>query len=175
MVKNTYFDPSRFLKNAFPKGFWEKNFATQNKIDLKKYVIRALRKGDLVSEIDIETTAEKVLKYYKKKFETLPPAEFKEIIEEQSLLRDRMENLVVYNEVQKIKEVATGKFYRWIPSDAEHPDPEHQLLYGKVFPVGEGDKDGNMPGERYGCRCGMELLDVEDIDEFKNKNIDKVL
>ena len=45
-----------------------------------------------------------------------------------------------------------------MPSDAKNPDPEHQLLYGKIFRVGEGDKDGNMPGERYGCRCGIEWL-----------------
>lgn len=175
MVKNILFDPSVFLRNAFPKGFWEKNFATQNNIDLKKYVIRTLKKGDLISEVDIETTAEKVLKYYKKKFLELPKAEFEEIIKEQSLLKDRLENLAVYNEVQKIKEVASGKYYRWIPSDAENPDPEHQLLYGKIFLIGEGDKNGNMPGERYGCRCSMELLSVDDIPEFETKKLDKVL
>lgn len=175
MVKNAIFLPDQFLKKAFPKDFWEKRFATESTLNIKKYVIQALKKGDLVSEVDIQTTVNKVLKYYKQKFKQLPAEEFNEMISKQSLLKDRLENLAVYNEVQKIKEVSEGKYYRWLPSDAEHPDPEHQLLYGQIFRIGEGDKDGNMPSERYGCRCGMEILDVEDVEEFQKKNIDKVI
>ena len=61
------------------------------------------------------------------------------------------------------KDAALYEFYRWLPSDAKNPDPEHQLLYGKIFRVGEGDKEGNMPGERYGCRCGIEWLTDEEV------------
>ena len=68
------------------------------------------------------------------------------------------------------KDAALYEFYRWMPSDAKNPDPEHQLLYGKIFRVGEGDKEGNMPGERYGCRCGIEWLDSETaFKEFAGK------
>lgn len=54
----------------------------------------------------------------------------------------------------EIKDRYEGEFYIWLPSDAEEPDPEHQLNYGKKFQVGEGE----MPGDRFGCRCGMEIL-----------------
>ena len=169
MVKkhNAYFLPDKFLKQAFPKGFWEKRLATENNLKIKKYVLQAIKKADIVSEVDLETTIDKVLKLYKKKFKELPKVEFDEIVKSQSLLKDRLQNLVVFNEVQKIKDVAKGKYYRWLPSNAENPDPEHQLLYGKIFAVGEGDKDGNMPGERYGCQCGMELIDVEDVEALQ--------
>ena len=65
--------------------------------------------------------------------------------------------------MQEEKQAHKGEFYRWLPSNAQNPDPEHQLLYGKIFRVGEGDKEGNMPGERYGCRCGIEWLKDEDV------------
>ena len=67
--------------------------------------------------------------------------------------------MITYNEVQALKKEHKGKRYRWLPSGALNPDPEHQLLYGQIFNVGEGDKDGNMPGERYGCQCGIEWID----------------
>jgi len=44
-----------------------------------------------------------------------------------------IENLVVYSEVQRLKEENQGEYYRWLPSGADEPDPEHQLLYGETF------------------------------------------
>jgi hypothetical protein len=85
-----------------------------------------------------------------------------EIYGEPNLLKARMKNLAVYDEVQNLKEKNKGKKYKWLPSSAINADPLHQLLYGKVFDVGEGDNDGNMPGERYGCLCGMEILDDDE-------------
>jgi hypothetical protein len=64
------------------------------------------------------------------------------------------------NEIAKdIKRNYKGEYYIWLPSDAENPDPFHQLNYGKKFKIGRGE----MPGDRYGCRCGMEVLVEETI------------
>lgn len=69
-------------------------------------------------------------------------------------LIQRVQNEVVFQVSQEIKSQYQGERYEWLPSDADEPDPEHQLNYGKIFVVGEGE----MPGERYGCKCGMRIL-----------------
>ena len=66
----------------------------------------------------------------------------------------RVQNAVMFQTTKAVKKSYRGKSYRWLPSDAETPDPLHQLKYGKIFIVGKGE----MPQDRYGCRCGMEIL-----------------
>lgn len=77
-----------------------------------------------------------------------------EILDDPKLLIQRVQNEVVMQVSELIKENYEGEQYEWLPSDAEEPDPEHQLNYGKIFTIG----DGEMPGERYGCKCGMRIL-----------------
>ena len=77
-----------------------------------------------------------------------------EILDDPKLLIQRVQNEVVFQISNEIRSAYEGERYEWLPSDAEEPDPEHQLNYGKVFVVGEGE----MPGERIGCRCGMNIL-----------------
>lgn len=76
------------------------------------------------------------------------------IVKDPKLLIARVQNEVVLQISNSIRENYEGEQYEWLPSDAEEPDPEHQLNYGKIFTVGVGE----MPGERYGCRCGMNIL-----------------
>ncbi len=33
------------------------------------------------------------------------------------------------------------------------PDAEHKKKYGKRYQLGKGEK----PGDRYGCKCGMDI------------------
>lgn len=73
---------------------------------------------------------------------------------DRKLLVNRVQNAAVQEIATEIKDQYDGEEYVWLPSDAEEPDPLHQLNYGKVFVIG----DGEMPGDRYGCRCGMEIL-----------------
>ncbi len=63
-----------------------------------------------------------------------------------------------------------AQYYKWLPSTSKEQNPEHALLYGKVFKIGTGDKDGYMPGERNGCHCGMKILTDEEIAKIKNNN-----
>lgn len=76
------------------------------------------------------------------------------IVDDPKLLIQRVQNEVLFQIKEGIKENYDGEQYEWLPSDAETPDPEHQLNYGKIFTVGVGE----MPGDRYGCRCGMQIL-----------------
>lgn len=157
------FYPDEYLKKVLPKGFWRKNLIT-NSFEVKKQTLRALTTARLVNGREIEGTIYKTLSQYEYKYEALREAgvdkraAFVDAVNDEALLKQRLENTVVYDEIQSLKEEHSGEFYIWLPSNAEKPDPEHQLLYGKIFRVGEGDKDGYMPGERYGCKCGIEFL-----------------
>ncbi len=126
--------------------------------------MQALILANLASKREIDSTVSKVVDGYQRKIDDLrdegmPKAKATIIAKSgEALLRQRIESLVVYNEIQNIKKENEGEKYRWLPSSSENPDPQHQLLYGKIFDVGEGDDEGNMPGERYGCNCGIEIL-----------------
>ncbi len=73
---------------------------------------------------------------------------------DKKLLVNRVQNSMVKQIAVSIKEEYLGEFYIWLPSDAMEPDPEHQLKYGKRFQIGKGE----MPGDRDGCKCGMDIL-----------------
>lgn len=131
-----------------------KNGLLYDNLSIKQRYMRALYKAAGKEGKALQKTIADTVAYYAKR---------EEGIGTQALLSQRIENFLVWNKVQEEKQAHQGEFYRWLPSDAENPDPEHQLLYGKIFRVGEGDKEGNMPGERYGCRCGIEWLRLEDV------------
>jgi len=158
------FYPDKFKKKVLPKGFFSKDLLTKQNLTLKQKATQALILSTNVEAKDLSATVAGVVKVYQNKIddlrdEGLPKARAALLAKgNEALLRQRIENLVVYSEVQKIKEENEGEKYRWLPSGADEPDPQHQLLYGKIFDVGEGDDEGNMPGERYGCDCGMEIL-----------------
>lgn len=160
------FKPSEFLKKALPVGFWRQKLLTNN-FDLKKEQIRAIVTATALTQKELKASALKVIDLYEKKAQDLKregvKAFKKEATNGEKLLKNRIQELVLFNEVQHLKEEHAGQYYRWLPSSSETPDPEHQLLYGKIFKVGEGDKDGNMPAERFGCKCGAEFLTNEEM------------
>jgi len=161
------FYPDKFKKKVLPKGFFSDNLLNKE-FSLKKKAMQALILAN-VNKKDLQNTVLKVAKVYENKIDSLEddglPRTRATLLAKhgEKLLRQRIESLVVYSEIQRIKENNEGKYYRWLPSGAEDPDPEHQLLYGDIFLMGEGDSDGNMPGERYGCQCGMEILSNDEI------------
>ena len=162
------FYPDKFKKKVLPKGFFDQDLLTKQNLTLKKKATQALILATNVAVKDLSATVAKVVSVYEKKIddltdEGLPRARAALFAKgNEALLRQRIENLVVYSEVQRLKEENQGEFYKWLPSGSDEPDPEHQLLYGGTFQVGEGDDEGNMPGERYGCQCGMEILTTKE-------------
>lgn len=166
------FYPDKYIKEALPESFW-KNEILKSGIEPKKTMLRAIVRSTLVSGRQLDATVYKVVREYQARAEELKEAGVRAFVaaavNDEALLKQRIENLVVYDEIQHLKEEHAGEFYRWLPSEAENPDPEHQLLYGKIFRVGEGDKDGYMPGERYGCQCGIEFLGNSDKEKILSR------
>ena len=159
------FDPQTWLKRVFPKGI-EKSGLLNDKLEIKKTYLKALVRATAVSQRKLTQEIYKTVDFYVEKEERLKAQGVKafkqEALNGQALLTERIKNFLVYSEVQAQKTAHKGRMYRWLPSSAKEPDPEHQLLYGKVFREGEGDKEGHMPGERWGCQCGIEWLDDEE-------------
>lgn len=162
MTKSDRFLPDDYLKDVLPAGFWNKKLLDRN-IDPKMIFFRAIVRATVVSGRKLEETYSHAIDFYDSKIDRLKQegvrAYKSQALDKEKLLKQRITNLVLYEEIQHQKKEHKGKRYRWLPSESVEPDPEHQLLYGKVFNVGEGDKDGNMPMERYGCKCGIEWLD----------------
>jgi hypothetical protein len=164
------FYPDKFKKKVLPKSFFDEELLTKKNLTLKQKAMQALILATDLDEKDLSKTILNVTKIYQNRIDDLseegiPKTKASIIAKDgEKLLRQRVESLVVFSQVQKIKGENEGQYYRWLPSGAINPDPQHQLLYGQTFLVGEGDDEGNMPGERYGCQCGMEILTVNEKD-----------
>ena len=160
--------PDRLLREVLGVGWARKNILGRD-YSLKNEVKRAILKADVMTERQLDSMADKVTDFYISKAERLQAegikAYRKEAINNEKLMKERVEMAVTYYEVDKEAKAHEGGFYRWLPSEAKEPEPEHALLYGKIFKVGEGDKDGNMPMQRYGCKCGIEWLSDEEAKE----------
>lgn len=151
------YEPKKILrrfKKAQVKRISGKDFR------LNKAALNVVSKSWDLPKGKLEEVALKVIKGYKKKYienisEGLSKSEaVKESVNGGKLLLQRVQNAAVYEMAREIETKYAGEFYEWLPSDAEEPDPEHQLNYGKVFQIGVGE----MPGDRYGCKCGMNIL-----------------
>lgn len=144
----TRFYPDKYLDEVMPGGI-AKNGLLYGNLSIKQRYAKALYKAAGKEGKALKETIAKTVSFYAQKEGAL---------NDQALLTQRIENFLVWNKVQEEKASHKGQPYRWLPSDAQNPDPDHQLNYGKIFYEGDGHE---MPGERYGCRCGIEWLDVE--------------
>lgn len=164
------FNPVQYLKTLFGEGFFKGRLLNSD-LELKQLALQSILKATNLSKREVEATVYKVVDNYEEKMKKLKKEKVRafkaKALNNEVLLKDRIENLVLWNEVQHLKEEHQGQYYRWLPSSSKIPDPEHQLLYGKIFKVGEGDKEGNMPSERYGCKCGIQFLTAKEAKEMK--------
>jgi hypothetical protein len=155
------FYPDEYLKKVMPKKLL-RNGLLYDDLTIKKTYLKALSRAAAISEKQLNESVYGVIKQYRAKEKLLKAGGVEdyaaEAVNDEVLLTRRVENLLVWSEVQEQKEEHAGEQYRWLPSSAKEADPYHQTLYGKIFEAGTGDKDGNMPGERYGCQCGIEWL-----------------
>lgn len=149
------FDPKKILSEIIPKSKIEKLISPTGAF--KRSALKFLDKLNFINKKDITRTALKAFNSYKKRIKDEPDLEF-QILKDPKLLIQRVQNDVIYQIGQEIKTKYAGEFYEWLPSDAEEPDPEHQLLYGTIRQVGVGEQ----PAERFGCRCGMRILVKEE-------------
>lgn len=127
---------------------------------LNKTVLAKLAAMGIVSKKSLSRVALNTIGQYKKRFSqeladgATRKQALRETLADKQNLVNRVENTIVFEVGKEIKDQYEGEFYVWLPSDAQEPDPEHALNYGKKFQIG----DGEMPGERWGCRCGMQIL-----------------
>jgi hypothetical protein len=117
-------------------------------VSAKKLARDVIENTGALDKKSLDDLALKVIKQYKEKHDL----DAIDVSDKQAI--QRVQNNAVYEISQSIRENYAGEFYEWLPSDADEPDPEHQLNYGKTFQIGVGE----MPGERYGCKCGMNIL-----------------
>ncbi len=145
------YEPSKILSKIAPDKKIEN--LVSSRLTLKKAALSFTEDFDFLDKKSIERVALKTLKGYKQRVEDDPSIK-SDLVDDPAQLVQRVQNEVVFQIGEEIKGQYGGEFYVWLPSDAEEPDPEHQLNYGKTFQIGEGEQ----PGDRIGCRCGMEIL-----------------
>lgn len=163
------FDPTKMLKKIAPKAK-VKRMVSSN-FSVKRTILATIDSEKLgIDKASVGKVARKTLLGYKERvakavvdagFEKAAGTEEKQaILADPKQLVQRVQNEVVFQVHQGIKDKYAGQRARWLPSDAEEPRPEHQANYGKVYIIGEGI-DGVEPGDEFGCRCGVEILTDE--------------
>lgn len=157
-----HYDPNEMLKKIAPEKKIKK--LVSGRLTLKKAALSFVDAVDFIDKKAVSRVALKTIRGYQERvaaaqvaggFEKSAGDKVEgEILDDPKQLIQRVQNEVVFQISSEIRSSYEGEKYEWLPSDAEEPDPEHQLNYGKVFVIGEGE----MPGERIGCRCGMNIL-----------------
>lgn len=148
------YEPSKIVKR-FASDKKVAKLITQ-KASINKIALQFIAGLDFVDTPQLRRLVLKTIKEYKKRFEKkdLTKAEQKKELKDPKQLIHRVQNLVVTEVSKEIRSQYKGRWYEWLPSDASEPDPQHQLKYGKRYRVGVGE----MPGDRFGCRCGMRII-----------------
>jgi hypothetical protein len=159
------YDPKDMLKKIAPESKIKK--LVSKRLTLKKAALNFVDSVDFIDKKSVSKIALKTIDSYQKRianeqiqsgFEAGAGKDLeKEILADPRQLIQRVQNEVVWQVAQGIKEQYSDEDAEWLPSDAEDPDPEHQLNYGKIFRISEGI-NGEIPGDRIGCRCGMRIL-----------------
>lgn len=161
------FQPSKFLTKIAPEKKIKRLLSS--KLSLKKTALSFVDDIDFLNKKRVTEVALKAVKsYQERRANASAEAGSKsagkelqaEILDDPKLLIQRVQNEVVQQMQKGIQEKYRGARARWLPSSADEPDPEHQLNYGKEYEIGEGI-NGEEPGDRFGCQCGVEILTTE--------------
>lgn len=173
MIENLWL-PAAYLKRVLPAGFFKERLLGK-KFSIKRTFLRALVTAAELDEQELKDSYARTIKFYREKEKKLEDEEVKnpekKAVNNEKLLKSRVENLVVYSESQRLRDEHKGEYYIWLPSSSKEPRPQHQLLYGEIRKVG----DGEFPNEDYGCKCGAYFLGANPLenefltDEQKNK------
>lgn len=173
MIENLWL-PAAYLKRVLPAGFFKERLLGK-KFSIKRTFLRALVTAAELDEQELKDSYARTINFYREKEKKLEDEEVKnpekKAVNNEKLLKSRVENLVVYSESQRLKDEHKGEYYIWLPSSSKEPRPQHQLLYGEIRKIG----DGEFPNEDYGCKCGAYFLGANPLendfltDEQKNK------
>lgn len=150
--------PTDLVKKIAPKAKVEK--LVNGNLTPNKAALSMFSDIDFISKKSMTSVVLKTVKQYKARYAeerdlgaTVAEAS-EEALAGKKLMVHRVQSAIVSQISDEIADKYQGEFFKWLPSDADEPDPEHQLNYGKTFQFGDGEK----PGDRFGCRCGMDIL-----------------
>ena len=150
------YDPRALLRKIAPVSKIKRLLSSR--LSLKKAALNFVDSVDFIDKKEVTRVALNVVNSYKKRVadETGDDKSQlrQDLLDDPALLIQRVQNEVITQISGEIKNNYDGEQYEWLPSDAFDPRPEHQLLYGQVFTIGQGE----MPGDAYGCQCGMNIL-----------------
>lgn len=162
MIENLWL-PAAYLKRVLPAGFFKERLLGK-KFSIKRTFLRALVTAAELDEQELKDSYARTIKFYREKEKKLEDEEVKnpekKAVNNEKLLKSRVENLVVYSESQRLKDEHKGEYYIWLPSSSKEPRPQHQLLYGEIRKIG----DGEFPNEDYGCKCGAYFLGANPLE-----------
>ncbi|WKV32901.1 hypothetical protein MAC3UK_0014 [Bdellovibrio phage MAC3UK] len=159
------YDPKAMLKKIAPDKKIKK--LVSKNLTVKKAALSFVKDIDFIDPNAVAEVALKTVRDYQMRvaketvesgFDKAAGDELEAaLVKNPKQLIQRVQNSLIFQISEKIKEKYRGEKYEWLPSDAEEPDPEHQLNYGKIFIVGERDYEGREFGTN-GCKCGMRIL-----------------
>lgn len=160
------FDPASMLKKIAPRAKIKRMISSRMSVKRTALAIvdaAAETEIGLIDKKKVIDTALKTVAGYQKRIEEATSTEVRDqILDDPKQLIQRVQNEFVFQAQKKLQEQYKGQRARWLPSSADEPDPEHQKNYGKEYIIGEGI-DGEEPGDRFGCKCGVEILNEASI------------
>lgn len=161
------FDPSSMLKKIAPPAKIKRMVSSRMGVKRTALAIvdaAAETEIGLINKKKVLDVALKTVAGYQKRIEDAASTAVRDLIlDDPKQLIQRVQNEFVFQAQQKIQSQYKGQRARWLPSSADEPDPEHQKNYGKEYTIGEGI-DGEEPGDRFGCKCGVEIINETSIE-----------
>lgn len=161
------FDPSSMLKKIAPPAKIKR--MVSSRMGVKRTALAIVDAASeteigLINKKKVLDVALKTVAGYQKRIEDATSTAVRDLIlDDPKQLIQRVQNEFVFQAQQKIQSQYKGQRARWLPSSADEPDPEHQKNYGKEYTIGEGI-DGEEPGDRFGCKCGVEIINETSIE-----------
>lgn len=152
------YEPKKILKKMASKANVEK-LVTDN-LTINRAVLNSLESSGVMGKKQLEFVGLNVIRDYRERADKLTEEGLtkgesrEEVLENKKLLVQRVQNATVSEITKKVKTKYRGEYYIWLPSSAKVPDKKHMKKYGKRYQLGRGE----APGDRYGCKCGMEIL-----------------
>jgi len=160
------FDPRSMLKKIAPRSKIKRMISSR--LGVKRTalaIVDAAAESEigLIDKKKVLDVALKTIAGYEKRIQEATTTAIRDaILDDPKQLIQRIQNEFVFQAQQKLQAQYKGQRARWLPSSAEEPDPLHQKNYGKEYIIGEGI-DGEEPGDRFGCQCGVEILNETSI------------
>lgn len=151
------YDPRKLLDQFAPPHLIKKLIT--KKLTVNGAVVQMLTRTGVLTKKEVETVARKVLRDYKKRRRTAKRLgatnrEADASLNDNALLIQRVTDEILFKIAGYIKIAYRGAEYEWLETTSEEPDHKHMRLWGTIRRIGRGE----MPGDRYGCKCGMRII-----------------